>query len=160
MSFNLLMCWLVSAWVDAVWDFEFTHTDPLDPVIEEEIKENTDVFKTVYMQLLPFSIDDDEDDDNTQVYMLWWYHFNIHILTNCHFITHFYIVLQSVWVVFGENGVFTKALVAVLSYFILSAKGKNPSLEQRLCGLQAASLYLLLLKIPGQFSNPASGPLG
>ncbi|XP_051558295.1 condensin-2 complex subunit D3 isoform X1 [Myxocyprinus asiaticus] len=109
-------------WVDAVWDFEFTHTDPLDPVIEEEIKEDPDVFKTVYMQLLPFSTD---DDDNT----------------------------QSVWVVFGENGLSTKALVAVLSYFILSAKTKSPSLEQRLCGLQAASLYLLLLKIPGSVAN-------
>lgn len=48
-----------------MWDFEFTHTDPLDPVIEEDIKENADVFKTVYMQLLPFSTDD--DDDNSQV---------------------------------------------------------------------------------------------
>lgn len=50
--------------MDAVWDFEFTHTDPLDPVIEEEIKEDPNVFKTIYMQLLPFS---NEDDDNTQV---------------------------------------------------------------------------------------------
>ncbi|XP_073698531.1 condensin-2 complex subunit D3 [Garra rufa] len=110
-----------TAWVDAVWDFEFTHTDPLDPVIEEEIKEDPNVFKTIYMQLLPFS----NDDDNT----------------------------QSVWVVFGENGVSAKTLVAVLSYFILSAKAKSPSLEQRLCGLQAASLYLLLLKIPGSVAN-------
>uniref|UniRef100_A0A671K990 Condensin-2 complex subunit D3 n=1 Tax=Sinocyclocheilus anshuiensis TaxID=1608454 RepID=A0A671K990_9TELE len=111
-----------SAWVDAVWDFEFTHTDPLDPVIEEEIKEDPDVFKTIYKQLLPFS---NKDDDNT----------------------------QSVWLVFGENGVSAKPLVAVLSYFILSAKAKSPSLEQRLCGLQAASLYLLLLKIPGSVAN-------
>uniref|UniRef100_A0A673LIA9 Condensin-2 complex subunit D3 n=1 Tax=Sinocyclocheilus rhinocerous TaxID=307959 RepID=A0A673LIA9_9TELE len=110
------------AWVDAVWDFEFTHTDPLDPVIEEEIKEDPDVFKTIYKQLLPFS---NKDDDNT----------------------------QSVWLVFGENGVSAKPLVAVLSYFILSAKAKSPSLEQRLCGLQAASLYLLLLKIPGSVAN-------
>uniref|UniRef100_A0A671KDB8 Condensin-2 complex subunit D3 n=1 Tax=Sinocyclocheilus anshuiensis TaxID=1608454 RepID=A0A671KDB8_9TELE len=109
-------------WVDAVWDFEFTHTDPLDPVIEEEIKEDPDVFKTIYKQLLPFS---NKDDDNT----------------------------QSVWLVFGENGVSAKPLVAVLSYFILSAKAKSPSLEQRLCGLQAASLYLLLLKIPGSVAN-------
>uniref|UniRef100_A0A672MDN0 Condensin-2 complex subunit D3 n=1 Tax=Sinocyclocheilus grahami TaxID=75366 RepID=A0A672MDN0_SINGR len=100
----------------------FTHTEPLDPVIEEEIKEDPDVFKSVYMQLLPFS---NEDDDNT----------------------------QSIWVVFGENGVSAKTLVAVLSYFILSAKTKSPSLEQRLCGLQAASLYLLLLKIPGSVAN-------
>lgn len=47
-----------------MWDFEFTHTDPLDPVIEEEIKEDPDVFRTIYMQLLPFS---SEDDDNAQV---------------------------------------------------------------------------------------------
>uniref|UniRef100_A0A8C2B5E2 Condensin-2 complex subunit D3 n=1 Tax=Cyprinus carpio TaxID=7962 RepID=A0A8C2B5E2_CYPCA len=93
-----------------------------DPVIEEEIKEDPEVFKTIYMQLLPFS---NEDDDNT----------------------------QSVWVVFGENGVSAKTLVAVLSYFILRAKTKSPSLEQRLCGLQAASLYFLLLKIPGSVAN-------
>uniref|UniRef100_A0A8C2GSV3 Condensin-2 complex subunit D3 n=1 Tax=Cyprinus carpio TaxID=7962 RepID=A0A8C2GSV3_CYPCA len=93
-----------------------------DPVIEEEIKEDPDVFKTIYKQLLPFSA---EDDDDT----------------------------RSVWVVFGENGVSAKPLVAVLSYFILSAKAKSPSLEQRLCGLQAASLYLLLLKIPGSVAN-------
>lgn len=60
----LLTCWNVSAWVDAVWDFEFTHTEPLDPVIEEEIKEDPDVFKAVYTQLLTFS---NEDEDNTQV---------------------------------------------------------------------------------------------
>ncbi|XP_067297852.1 condensin-2 complex subunit D3 isoform X2 [Pseudorasbora parva] len=111
-----------TAWVDGVWDFEFTDTDPLDPVIEEEINEHPSVFKTVYMQLLNFS---NEDDDNT----------------------------QNVWVVFGENGVSAKTLVAVLSYFILSAKSKSPSLEQRLYGLQAASLYLLLLKIPGSVAN-------
>jgi len=50
--------------VESVWDFEFTDTDPLDPVIEEEIKEDPDVFQTVYMQLLTFS---NEDADNTQV---------------------------------------------------------------------------------------------
>uniref|UniRef100_A0A8C1JSN2 Condensin-2 complex subunit D3 n=1 Tax=Cyprinus carpio TaxID=7962 RepID=A0A8C1JSN2_CYPCA len=110
------------SWVDAVWGFEFTHTDPLDPVIEEEIKEDPDVFKTIYKQLLPFSAEDDDD-------------------------------ARSVWVVFGENGVSAKPLVAVLSYFILRAKAKSPSLEQRLCGLQAASLYLLLLKIPGSVAN-------
>lgn len=47
-----------------MWDFEFTHTEPLDPVIEEEIKEDPDVFKAVYTQLLTFS---NEDEDNTQV---------------------------------------------------------------------------------------------
>lgn len=60
-----MCCWRVSAWVDTVWDFEFTHTDPLDPAIEEEINETPDVFKKVYMQLQPFSNED--DDNNTEV---------------------------------------------------------------------------------------------
>lgn len=47
-----------------MWDFEFTHTEPLDPVIEEEIKEDPNVFKAVYTPLLTFS---NEDEDNTQV---------------------------------------------------------------------------------------------
>ncbi|TRY56494.1 hypothetical protein DNTS_008784 [Danionella cerebrum] len=113
---------LSTDWVDAVWDFEFTHANPIDPAIEQEIKEDPDVFRTVYMQLLPYS---NEDDGNT----------------------------ESIWVVFGENGISAKALVAVLSYFILGAKAKSTNLEQRLCGLHAASLYLLLLKIPGSVAN-------
>ncbi|XP_017580409.1 condensin-2 complex subunit D3 [Pygocentrus nattereri] len=110
-----------TAWVDTVWDCEFTDIEPLDSAIEEDIKEDPDVFKKVYKQLLLFS----SDDDGT----------------------------QSVWTVLGENEVPVKSLVAVLACFVLGAKAKSPSVEQRCHSLQAASLYLLLLKIPGSVAN-------
>uniref|UniRef100_A0AAR2IUB3 Condensin complex subunit 1 C-terminal domain-containing protein n=1 Tax=Pygocentrus nattereri TaxID=42514 RepID=A0AAR2IUB3_PYGNA len=112
---------LFLAWVDTVWDCEFTDIEPLDSAIEEDIKEDPDVFKKVYKQLLLFS----SDDDGT----------------------------QSVWTVLGENEVPVKSLVAVLACFVLGAKAKSPSVEQRCHSLQAASLYLLLLKIPGSVAN-------
>ncbi|KAG7313918.1 hypothetical protein KOW79_022414 [Hemibagrus wyckioides] len=110
-----------TVWVDVVWDCEFTDAEPLDSSIEEEIKEDLNVFKKVYKQLLPFSAEDDST--------------------------------QSVWKLFGENGVSVKSLVAVLACFILGAKAKSSSAEQRRHSLQAASLYLLLLRIPGSVAN-------
>ncbi|KAB5518558.1 hypothetical protein PHYPO_G00167430 [Pangasianodon hypophthalmus] len=110
-----------TAWVDAVWECEFTDAEPLDSSIEEEIKEDVNVFKKAYKQLQAFST----EDDNT----------------------------QSVWNVFGENGVSVKSLVAVLACFILGAKTKSSGVEQRRHSLQAASLYLLLLRIPGSVAN-------
>lgn len=64
---SLLVCVCVfsPAWVDAVWECEFTDAEPLDPAVEEEIKEDVNAFKKVYEQLLPFSTAD--VDDNTQV---------------------------------------------------------------------------------------------
>lgn len=59
----MCVCVLSPVWVDVVWDCEFTDTEPLDPSIEEEIKEDLNVFKKVYKQLLPFSA----EDDSTQV---------------------------------------------------------------------------------------------
>ncbi|XP_053474967.1 condensin-2 complex subunit D3 [Ictalurus furcatus] len=112
-----------TAWVDAVWECEFTDAEPLDPAVEEEIKEDVNAFKKVYEQLLPFSTAD--ADDNT----------------------------QSVWKVLGENGVSVKSLVAVLACFVLGAKTKSSSVEQRRHSLQAASLYLLLLTVPGSVAN-------
>ncbi|KAM9449550.1 condensin-2 complex subunit D3 [Clarias gariepinus] len=61
--------------------------------------------------------------------------------------------VQSVWNVFGENEVSVKSLIAVLASFILGAKSKTSSVEQRRHALQAASLYLLLLRIPGSVAN-------
>ncbi|XP_072526463.1 condensin-2 complex subunit D3 [Salminus brasiliensis] len=110
-----------TAWVDTVWDCEFTDIEPLDSAIEDEIKEDSEVFKKLYKQLLPFS----SDDEST----------------------------QNVWTVLGENEVSVKSLVAVLACFILGGKVKSPSVEQRHYSLQAASLYLLLLKIPGSVAN-------
>uniref|UniRef100_A0A4W4G7Q2 Condensin-2 complex subunit D3 n=1 Tax=Electrophorus electricus TaxID=8005 RepID=A0A4W4G7Q2_ELEEL len=110
-----------AAWVDTVWDFEFADIEPLDTAIEEDIKEDSSVFKKVYKQLLPLS----NDNDNT----------------------------ESVWKVFAENGVSVKTLVAVLASFVLGGKAKSPSVEQRRYSLQAAALYLLLLRIPGSVAN-------
>uniref|UniRef100_A0AAY5EYD2 Condensin-2 complex subunit D3 n=1 Tax=Electrophorus electricus TaxID=8005 RepID=A0AAY5EYD2_ELEEL len=109
------------SWVDTVWDFEFADIEPLDTAIEEDIKEDSSVFKKVYKQLLPLS----NDNDNT----------------------------ESVWKVFAENGVSVKTLVAVLASFVLGGKAKSPSVEQRRYSLQAAALYLLLLRIPGSVAN-------
>lgn len=58
--------------------------------------------------------------------------------------------LQGVWVILGENRVSVKSLVAVLSSFVLAAKTKGANVQQRVCGLYAASVYLLLLGIPGE----------
>lgn len=54
---------LSPAWVDAVWECEFTEAQSFDSAIEEEIGDDVNVFKNVYQQLLPFS----SDDENTQV---------------------------------------------------------------------------------------------
>uniref|UniRef100_A0A673XHS1 Non-SMC condensin II complex, subunit D3 n=1 Tax=Salmo trutta TaxID=8032 RepID=A0A673XHS1_SALTR len=105
-----------AGWVDAVWDFEFTETEPLDAAIV--IKNGSKEFKTLYSLLLPYMTD-----------------------------------TESVWTVFGDNGVSVKSLVAVLSYFILGGKSKTASVQQRISALQASSLYLLLLGIPGSVVN-------
>uniref|UniRef100_A0A8C8M017 Condensin-2 complex subunit D3 n=1 Tax=Oncorhynchus tshawytscha TaxID=74940 RepID=A0A8C8M017_ONCTS len=105
-----------AGWVDAVWDFEFTETEPLDAAIV--IKNGSKEFKTLYSHLLPYMTD-----------------------------------TESVWTVFGDNGVSVKSLVAVLSYFVLGGKSKTASVQQRISALQASSLYLLLLGIPGSVVN-------
>lgn len=50
----------------------------------------------------------------------------------------------------GESQVSIKSLVAVLSSFILSGKDKTASVQQRVSALHAASVYMLLLGIPGE----------
>lgn len=65
-------------------------------------------------------------------------------------ITVLFFFLQSIWGILRENGVSIKALVAVLSFYVLGAKTKAANTQHRVRGLYAASLYLLLLKIPGK----------
>lgn len=152
---SLLVCVFSPAWVDAVWECEFTDTEPLDPAVEEEIKEDVNAFKKVYEQLLPFSTAD--VDDNTQVMpaseracsdpMCFLRSYRSY---TC--LSYFCLFLQqSVWEVLRENGVSVKSLVAVLACFVLGAKTKSSSVEQRRHSLQAASLYLLLLAVPGEY---------
>uniref|UniRef100_A0A8C7JPA5 Non-SMC condensin II complex, subunit D3 n=1 Tax=Oncorhynchus kisutch TaxID=8019 RepID=A0A8C7JPA5_ONCKI len=113
-----------AGWVDAVWDFEFTETEPLDAAIV--IKNGSKEFKTLYSHLLPYMTDTEVSPLGTD---------------------------GSVWTVFGDNGVSVKSLVAVLSYFVLGGKSKTASVQQRISALQASSLYLLLLGIPGSVVN-------
>uniref|UniRef100_A0A8C4HSL5 Condensin complex subunit 1 C-terminal domain-containing protein n=1 Tax=Dicentrarchus labrax TaxID=13489 RepID=A0A8C4HSL5_DICLA len=64
-----------------------------------------------------------------------------------------HVALQSIWATLGENGVSVKSLVAVLSSFVLAVKAKAASVQQRVNSLHAASVYLLLLGIPGSIAN-------
>uniref|UniRef100_A0A671W1A1 Non-SMC condensin II complex, subunit D3 n=1 Tax=Sparus aurata TaxID=8175 RepID=A0A671W1A1_SPAAU len=63
------------------------------------------------------------------------------------------VLAHSIWATLGVNGVSVKSLVAVLSYFILAGKAKAANVQQRVNGLHAASIYLLLLGIPGSIAN-------
>lgn len=141
-------------WVDAVWECEFTDAEPLDSAIEDEIKEDVSVFKEVYTRLLPFSC----DEENVQVTRDQALERQVCCVALCFVVFRCLTQvcvwsLQSVWNVFGENEVSVKSLIAVLASFILGAKSKTSSVEQRRHALQAASLYLLLLRIPGALSH-------
>uniref|UniRef100_A0A3Q2YUT4 Non-SMC condensin II complex, subunit D3 n=1 Tax=Hippocampus comes TaxID=109280 RepID=A0A3Q2YUT4_HIPCM len=58
-----------------------------------------------------------------------------------------------VWLQLRENGVSVQSLVAVLSFFVLTGNAKAANVQQRVGSLHAASLYLLLLGIPGSIAN-------
>ncbi|XP_074532674.1 condensin-2 complex subunit D3 isoform X2 [Halichoeres trimaculatus] len=118
-----------SAWVDEVWDLEFTERKQLDEAFGEEleiIKEKD--FKKLYQCLLLHSAEVQQSAGRDEA-------------------------SQNVWVTLGDNGVSVKCLVAVLSSFVLAAKAKTANVQVRVSGLHAASLYLLLLGIPGSIAN-------
>ncbi|XP_056136718.1 condensin-2 complex subunit D3 [Lampris incognitus] len=117
---------LSPAWVDTIWDFEFTEAEPLDTAIEEEIVAcGNKAFKNLYKCFLPYATDSGSSTGDG----------------------------ENIWSLFGDNGVCPKALVAELSFFILGGKRKTASGQQRVSALQAASIYLLLLGIPGSIAN-------
>ncbi|KAE8280284.1 Condensin-2 complex subunit D3 Non-SMC condensin II complex subunit D3 [Larimichthys crocea] len=117
------------AWVDEVWDLEFTQRKPFDDTIEEALSASKDKsFRTLYQCLLTHAADQQKfaDSDGAS---------------------------QSIWATLGENRVSIKSLVAVLSFFVLAGKAKAANVQQRVNGLHAASVYLLLLGIPGSIIN-------
>ncbi|XP_029031397.1 condensin-2 complex subunit D3 isoform X2 [Betta splendens] len=117
------------AWVDAVWDLEFTERKPLDETIEEELTAIGDkALRSLYQCLLDHTADQHRSSNN-------------------------YEASQSIWAVLGENGLSVKSLVAALSFFVLAGKNKTASVQQRVSGLHAASVYLLLLGIPDMTSR-------
>lgn len=56
------MCFVVvvsPAWVDTIWELDFTETEPLDSRIEEEITEDgLDAFIQLYKNLYSFAAED------------------------------------------------------------------------------------------------------
>lgn len=58
-----LLLWL-SAWVDAVWDLEFTEKKPLDDLAEEELAAGRDeAFRALYQCLLLHATDQQHSAD-------------------------------------------------------------------------------------------------
>ncbi|KAM4703395.1 condensin-2 complex subunit D3 [Rhinophrynus dorsalis] len=120
---------LSRAWVDSVWELDFTETEPLDPRVEGEIIENgLEFFNNLYECLLPFA---SEDQENT----------------------------RSVWLLFSENDICRNSLVAVLYHFIQTGESKKSGFMQRVLALHAAGLYFLLLEIPGSVANQVFHPV-
>ncbi|XP_060896813.1 condensin-2 complex subunit D3 [Labrus mixtus] len=116
-------------WVDEVWDLEFTERKQLDDTIGEELVVIGDRdFNNLYQCLLAHAADQQQSAGSDGA-------------------------SQSVWATLGENGVSVKTLVAVLSLFVLAGKAKAANVQQRVSGLRAAALYLLLLGIPGSIAN-------
>ncbi|XP_028324402.1 condensin-2 complex subunit D3 isoform X2 [Gouania willdenowi] len=112
-------------WVDAVWDLEFTKATPLDETTETQLTASGHkALRSLYKHLLDYAERPPQLPGN-----------------------------QSVWAVLGENRVSVKNLVAVLSFFVLAVKNQTANLQQRVNGLYSASVYLLLLGLPGSIAN-------
>ncbi|CAN9500131.1 unnamed protein product [Ophioblennius macclurei] len=115
------------AWVDAVWDLEFTEKALLDNTIEEELTASGHrALQSLFQCLLDYTADQEACSDGTT---------------------------QSIWAILGENGISVKCLLAALSFFVLTAKSKMANVSQRVSSLHAASIYLLLLGMPGSIAN-------
>ncbi|XP_029429112.1 condensin-2 complex subunit D3 [Rhinatrema bivittatum] len=120
---------LSDAWVDVVWELDFTETEPLDSKAEDAITEHgMENFIKLYKSLSPFAAED-------------------------------YEATVSIWTLFAESNISHKALVAVLHQFIQMVENKKASVVQRLYALHAAALYFLLLEIPGSVANQVFHPV-
>ncbi|XP_064327032.1 condensin-2 complex subunit D3 [Phalacrocorax carbo] len=114
---------VATVWVDAVWELDFTETDPLDPrAVEEVTAGGLEAFTQLHQSLLPFAAEDHENREN-------------------------------VWTLFSENNFSPNALVAVLHHFVQASQHKRADAQQRVYALHAAGLYFLLLEIPGSIAN-------
>ncbi|KFQ52528.1 Condensin-2 complex subunit D3, partial [Nestor notabilis] len=110
-------------WVEAVWDLDFTETEPLDASIVEEItNDGLDVFTCLQQTLLPFADGNQEKREN-------------------------------IWTVFAEENFSPTALVAVLHHFVQAGQHRRANTQKRVFALHAAGLYFLLLEIPGSVVN-------
>ncbi|XP_048471537.1 condensin-2 complex subunit D3 isoform X2 [Rhincodon typus] len=120
-----------TAWVDVVWELDFTETEPLDSRLESEITENgPEIFSQLYESLFKF-IDQPQQAD----------------------------VLVDVWTIFTEHNLSHNALIAVLHHFVHMVQDKRANVIQREYALHAAGLYFLLLEIPGSVANRTFHPV-
>ncbi|GCC23251.1 hypothetical protein chiPu_0001645 [Chiloscyllium punctatum] len=120
-----------TAWVDTVWELDFTETEPLDSHLEAEITENgPEIFFQLYESLFKF-IDQPQPAN----------------------------VLGDVWTIFTENNLSHNALIAVLHHFVHMVQDKRANVIQREYALHAAGLYFLLLEIPGSVANRIFHPV-
>ncbi|KAM4828187.1 condensin-2 complex subunit D3 isoform 2-T2 [Thomomys bottae] len=116
-------------WVDAVWELDFTETEPLDPNIEAEIIETgLSAFTNLHENLFPFATEEHASSEN-------------------------------IWTFFIENNISHNMLVALFYHFVQVAHKKNVSVQHREYGLHAAGLYFLLLEIPGSVANQVFHPV-
>lgn len=156
-----------------MWDLEFTKRIPLDDTIAGHLSVSGDKdFRTLYQCLLDHAAE--QQDGTLQVNSISSMS-SVPVNTNpnicvrkcswpsgplkavCSKALAFLaaalnrvFALQSIWSILGENRVSIKSLVAVLSFFVLAGKAKKASVQQRVSGLHAASLYLLLLGVQGE----------
>lgn len=137
-----------------MWDLEFTERKPLDGAVDEELTASDEKsFRSLYQCLLAHADGHQSvgSDGAPQVSLKSFS--GVHHLKPQSALTVCRAALQSIWVVLGESGTSVKSLVAVLSSFILGGKSKGASVQQRVTSLWSASLYLLLLTIPGEHSR-------
>ncbi|NXN97097.1 CNDD3 protein, partial [Rhinopomastus cyanomelas] len=112
-----------TVWSRAVWDLDFTETEPLDRTIAEGIaEEGLDAFTGLYRSLVPFAREQRDSREN-------------------------------VWTVFVDHNISPSTLVAVLHHFVQAGHQKTADAQQRVFALHAAGLYFLLLEIPGSIVN-------
>lgn len=138
--------------MDTVWDLEFTERKLLDNTIEEELANNGEkAFLTLYKCVLARSTDQQQSPNRDGASLV-----NI-VMQSCTTLSSSieyrllsYVKPQSIWAILGENCVSLKSLVAVLSSFILAGKTRVAAVQQRVSSLHAASVYILLLGIPGK----------
>ncbi|KAM7051471.1 condensin-2 complex subunit D3 [Molossus nigricans] len=116
-------------WVDTVWELDFTETEPLDPSIEAEIIETGLDAFTKLHKSL--SCFATEENGSTEI----------------------------IWTFFIENNISPRALVALFYHFVQTVHKKNVSVQYQEYGLHAASLYFLLLEVPGSVANQIFHPV-
>lgn len=131
--------------MDAVWDLEFTERKPLDDAAEEELASSGGKgFRKLYQCLLAAGGGGASQVTCSASLLL------TSVITQHLTLAGSRLASQSIWSVLGENGVSVKSLVAVLSFFVLAGKVRTANVQQRVSGLNAAAVYLLLLGVPGE----------